>query len=344
MSNKIGILLVAWALTVWTVVAEPLQVCATLPDFGDIAQFIGGEDVEVTVFVKGHDNPHFLEARPSFIFALSKADLLVLNGLELEIGWLPPVIKGARNGNIRPSGSGYLDLGLGVRPKHDHGHDATQGALDRSHGDVHPSGNPHYAIDPVYGLRAGELITARLCELRPERAEAFRQRHKKWAQSLTAAMVGTTLAGKYDAAKLAQLYEHNRLDDFLQQTGEQTTLGGWLQKLRPYAGQKVVVDHSAYLYLTERYRLETVASLEPKPGVTPTTRHLREVVAAMQREGVQVILTTGYSPSRYAEFVAKKTGARIVNLAHQVGSQSGAETYEKACAYNVDAICVGFKR
>jgi zinc/manganese transport system substrate-binding protein len=140
---------------------EPLRVCATTPDLGALASAVGGDLVAVTTFVKGAEDPHFLEARPNMIRAASRADALIEVGLELEIGWLPLIVDNARNEAILPGAPGRIDAStvidkLGV----------PQGTVDRSRGDVHAGGNPHFCADPVCGLRIARLLRDRFTALR----------------------------------------------------------------------------------------------------------------------------------------------------------------------------------
>src|SRR5688572_4730545 len=125
---------------------KKLNVVATLPDYGAIAAAIGGDKIAVTTLARGTEDPHFVDAKPSFLRVLNRADLLIEGGAELEIGWLPPLVAGARNKAIVPGGSGNLMLSKYVRLL-----EVPAGPIDRSMGDVHPSGNPHFNLDPLNG-------------------------------------------------------------------------------------------------------------------------------------------------------------------------------------------------
>jgi len=133
--------------------ADPLRVCATTPDLGSLVREVGGSDVSVTVFAKATEDPHFVEPRPSFVVNLRDADLLVVVGLDLEIGWLPPLVLAARNRAILAGGRGYLDASAAIDPD-----EVPTVAIDRSMGDVHPLGNPHYLTDPLKGLEVAALV------------------------------------------------------------------------------------------------------------------------------------------------------------------------------------------
>ncbi len=145
-----------------------LKVVSTVPDLGELAREIGGERVSLTTLVKGTQDPHFVDARPSMALALNQADLLLHVGMQLEVGWLPPLLNGARNSKILPGAPGYLDCSTFI-----HAVEVPTGAPDRAHGDIHPGGNPHYWIDPRRISRVAVGIAARLSQLDPENSEHY---------------------------------------------------------------------------------------------------------------------------------------------------------------------------
>ena len=310
--------------------AEPLRVCATVPELGSLAQEVGGADVAVTVFTKGTESPHFTVPKPSYIKALNVCNAYVQIGLELEIGWAPVLLQSARNAAILPGGTGFIDASqvisaLGV----------PSGQIDRSMGDVHPGGNPHYLLDPLNGLRVAALLRDRLTSLRPEAGQHFAARYADFRQRLGAALVGEALSRKYDFEKLALLAEHGRLIAFLDSQGDTALLDGWLGLARPLAGLKIVAEHDAWSYFAARFGLQLVAFLEPVPGVPPTTSHLGTVIERMRAEQVGVVITIAYFDPRYARFVSEKTGAVVLPLAHQAGARPGTGDYLSMIDYNV---------
>jgi ABC-type Zn uptake system ZnuABC Zn-binding protein ZnuA len=310
------------------VAAQPLRVVATVPDLGSLAQSIGGEDVEVTTLVKGPQDPHFLEPRPSFIRAMHEADLFVMVGMELEVGWVPPLLSSARNPAILPGGAGHLDASRAIAPI-----EVPQGTVSRAMGDVHPYGNPHYLTDPVNGLRVAALLRDRLAELRPERAAAFAERYRRLAADLSTRLVGSQASGR-EPEELVRAVEDGRLEAFL--GGPPTE--GWLGELHGAGARNAVEDHKLWEYFARRFGLRPVATLEPLPGIAPTTRHLAEVVDEMERDGVDLILSSVYFDPRHARWVAERTGARIVPLAHQVGARESAVDYLSTVDYNVRVL------
>jgi ABC-type Zn uptake system ZnuABC Zn-binding protein ZnuA len=310
--------------------ARPLRVAVTLPDLGSLVREVGGDQVAVTVFAKGTEDPHFVEAKPSFIKTLSEADLFIEGGMEGEMGWVPPLLQNARNAKVLPGARGFLDASTAITPL-----DVPSGPVDRSMGDVHPAGNPHYLPDPINGLRVARLIRDKLIELRPERQRYFEEQYASFRQQLGAALVGEALAKKYDVEKLALLFEAGKLGDFLKSQGEEPLLGGWFGVMTPYRGAKVVADHNTWPYFARRFGISVIGFLEPKPGLPPTTKHLNELIETMRAQGVKVILANPYFDPRFAQFVAERTGAQVVSMAHQVGARAGTNDYIAMVDYDV---------
>ena len=310
--------------------AKPIHVCTTVPELGSLTREVGGDQVSVTVFAKGTEDAHFVEAKPSFIKVLSQCNLYVQVGMDLEIGWAPVLLQNARNGVVLPGAPGYLDASRVISPL-----EIPTGPVDSSMGDVHPLGNPHYLLDPLNGLKVARLLRDKLIELRPERKAYFEDRYASFSQRLGIALVGERLAKKYDIEKLAILFERGRLGSFLKQQGEESLLGGWLGLMLPYRGAKAVDDHNMWPYFARRFGIEVIGHMEPKPGIPPTTSHLRDLVERMKAEGVKVVLASSYYDPRHARFISQNTGEKVVNLAHQVGAREGTDNYLAMFDYNI---------
>jgi ABC-type Zn uptake system ZnuABC Zn-binding protein ZnuA len=282
--------------------AASLCVVATTPDLGALAREIGGENIELTVLARPSDDPHFIEAKPSFIKALSRADVFIQTGMELEVGWAPVLLRGARNARIAPGKPGYIDASAVISPM-----GVPTGALDRSHGDVHAAGNPHYLLDPRAGRAVASLLRDRFSALQPVNASLFAQRYENFLQ---------------------------RLDE---------AESRWEERLAPYRGAKVVTDHDLWIYFADRFGIEIAGHLEPKPGVPPTSRHLQAIIAHMNRNNIRVIIASPYFDERHANFVARHTRARIARLAHQPVSRPGSDGYIGMIDYNVSALVVALE-
>lgn len=316
-----------------TAQGRPLNVCASVPDLGSLATDIGGPSVAVSVFCKPNDDPHFVEAKPSFIKTLASADLLVFTGMDLEIGWLPAIVTGSRNARVQPGTQGSLDVSGVITPL-----EVPTGVVDRSMGDVHPAGNPHFMLDPVCGLKVAAAIRDRLVALRPEAAQDFKDRFAAFRQRLGEACVGAELAKKYEFEKLAVLFERGKLGSFLDGRNDGDKLGGWLKAMLPHHGAKAVGEHNLYPYFAKRFGIEVVGFFEPKPGVPPTTRHLTELLKIMRSGNVKLILSAPYYDKKHATFMAQHAGARVAEIAHQVGSRPGATDYVAMIDGNVKQV------
>jgi ABC-type Zn uptake system ZnuABC Zn-binding protein ZnuA len=321
------------------VLAERLKVCATVPDLGNLVQEVGGDQVSVTVFGRGQENPHFIEAKPSFIKATSEADLFVQLGLEMEVGYVPPILANARNGRVLVNGTGFLDASKAIEPL-----EVPTGPIDRSMGDVHSTGNPHYLTDPLNGLKVAALLRNKLTELRPEKKEYFTGRYDDFRKRMAKAMVGDKLAEKYEFEKLALLAEHGKLTDFLKSQKAEPLLGGWLGTMTQYYGTKFADEHSLWPYLARRFGLQCVGHMEPVAGVSPTTKHIGALVAKMKAEEVPLILHAAYYDMKHSKLVAGSTGAKIVSVAHQVGAVKGTDDYLKMVDLNVRAIAEALRQ
>lgn len=265
--------------------AAKLQVVTTTTDLAAIAAAVAGEHAEVTAITAGDQDPHFVDAKPSFLVKLQRADLFVQVGLELEIGWAPNLLTNARNARIQPGGPGFVDASAGIARLQ------VPGAADRTMGDIHAYGNPHYWLDPANGHVIAGNIAAGL-----KRVDAAH-------------------AADYEA-RLAAFGA--RLDE---------ALARWRLQAAPLAGLPVVAYHNAYPYLEQRFGFRVTAFVEPKPGIPPSGRYIAELVEAMKRDGVKVILTAPFYDQRTARLVAEQTGATIVTLAPSVGGVAGTDDY-----------------
>lgn len=281
-----------------------LNVVTTLPDFADIARQIGGDKVEAFAIVKGYQDPHFVDPKPSYIIKLQKADMFVYAGLDLEIGWVPPLLEGARNANILPGAKGNVDASKGV-----HLVEVPTGdpATLRAQGDIHVYGNPHYWLDPIRGRQIAQNIFEGLARLRPEDEAFFKQ----------------------------------NLEAFLKKIDEKEAQ--WQKMLAPYVGAKIVAFHNSWPYFDERFGFDIIAFVEPKPGIPPTPKHLAGVIDKMNQTGTKVIIIEPYYSKKPCELIAAKTGAKIVGFATSVDGQPEVKTYFDIFDYNLKKLVAAFQ-
>src|SRR5882724_5037429 len=296
--NKVSSFLIVCALVFLAPAAQAkLEVVATTPDFGSIATEIGGSRASVTLLAKATEDPHFVDAKPSFIVKLNRADAVIEGGAELELGWLPPLLDGARNPKLETGKPGYISAAQGVQLLE------VPSTLDRSKGDIHAAGNPHYMVDPLNAKIVAQHIADSFCALDAKSCDAYRANLKKFTTALD--------------AKLAE----------------------WQRMLEPFKGQQLVAYHNSWLYFGERFGLKIDLFLEPKPGVPPTPTHLAEVITKMKEDKVHVIIVDPYLNRRTAETVAGKTGATVVDVTQFPGGVKGTEGgYIPLMDNNVNAV------
>jgi len=259
-----------------------LNVVATTADFGVLAEEIGGKAVKVTVLAKPTEDPHFVDAKPSFMVKLNRADLLIDGGAELELGWLPSLVQGARNRNIAKGQPGRLSAAEGMRLM------GIPTELDRSKGDIHAMGNPHFMVDPVRSRQVADRIADAFCGLDAKSCGLYR-------------------------ANLAEF--HRKLDAKLEE---------WESALSPFKGRSLVAYHDSWGYFAERFGLRLDLFLEPKPGIPPTPSHLAAVARQMKEENARVILLDPYVNRKTAERLAESTGAKVIDVTHFPGGVQGA--------------------
>ncbi len=280
--------------------AKKVKVVTTLADFASLAETIGGDRVDATSLAKGYQDPHFVEPKPSFILKLHEADLLIVAGLELEIGYLPPLLDQARNDAVRPNGKGYLDASIGCEIL-----EKPTEKVTRAMGDVHPYGNPHYWLDPQNGRVIARAIEAKLEALDPAGAEVLRRN--------------------------LQVFEA-RLNE---------AEARWAKTMAPFTGTKVVTYHRSWPNFAKAFKLDVVGYLEPKPGIPPTPQHKLEIINLMIAEKVPLILMEVYFDEKDPNFVASKSGARVVILPPSVGGVPSAKDYISLFDTNIDLLAKG---
>jgi ABC-type Zn uptake system ZnuABC Zn-binding protein ZnuA len=299
-----------------------VKVVAALPNLGSIAREIGGDRIDLTVIASGVQDAHFVDPKPSYIVKLRAADLLLVNGLDLEIGWIPPLAQGARNAKVVPGGPGYVDASTGIAVLE------IPTGLSRAEGDVHPYGNPHYLGDPVNAITVAQTIADALKKADPAGAPAYEDRRKAFVAHLDQALFGGALVDLAGGAKLEREAAAGTLDRFLDTpmggAPLKTKLGGWLGRLAPYRGRPIVTYHKDATYFANRFGIVVVDYIEPKPGIQPSARHLEELTSRLQHGDAKVVVTRPYNEHRSSDLLAQKTGVTIVTLPLEVGGDPKA--------------------
>lgn len=281
------------ALLLCGVAQAKLNVVTTIGDLGALAREVGGEHITVKVLAKPTQDPHFVDARPNLVVDVSNAQLLVINGLDLEVGWLGAILTSARNPAVQPGEIGHLDASTLVTPK-----EIPKAKLDRSMGDIHPGGNPHYLHDPWNAVAVAKGISERLARLDPEHATAYGANFERFKTALE--------------VKIAE----------------------WRAALAPFKGASVVTYHKSWIYFVEWAGLNQVAFVEPKPGLPPSAGHVTNVALVMKTRKVAAILQEEWYPAATSEQLAKMSGAKVARLPGQTkdGQSYAAHTDELVSA------------
>jgi len=291
---------IALALLVFAPAHAALKVVATTPEYAAVAAAVGGDHVTVSALAKPTEDPHFVDAKPSHVVTLNRADVLIEGGADLEAGWLPPLMEGARNPKIASGAPGHIRASEGIALLD------VPSVLDRSQGDVHAAGNPHFMMDPMNARVVAEHLAKALCA------------------------VDAAACGDYNA----------RLKTFL--AGLDAKMAEWQSALAPFKGTPIVTYHPTWRYFAARFGLVSDVYLEPKPGIPPSPPHLAEVMKAMGDRKIRVILVEPFQSRKTAEAVASRTGARVVDVCQFPGGLAGtANDYMALIDADVKAIVAG---
>jgi len=280
-----------------------LNVIATTEDLASIAREVGGDRITIESIAKGYQDPHFVEAKPSFILKLQKADLLIVVGRELEIGWLPPLIQQSRNGKIQVGAEGYLDASLTAQIL-----EIPNGNITRAMGDVHPFGNPHYWTDPENGKRIAKAIAEKLVQFRPNDRAVFEQRLADFTSRL-------------DAAEKR-----------------------WLAMMAPYKGTKMATYHRSFPNFAERFGLDIMGYVEPRPGIPPTPQHTLDLINEMKRQNVKLVLVEPYFDLKTPNAIGRDTSAQVLVMPPSVGGVKEVTDYFKLFDYDINLLVDAIKK
>src|SRR5687767_1098718 len=279
-----------------------LKVVTSTTDLWDIARAVGGNHVKVTSIGKGYEDPHFVQPKPSFILQLRSADVWAYVGLDLEIGWMPLLLDGARNSKIRAGAPGHVNVSPVVPVM-----DASR-AVDRSQGDVHPLGNPHYWLDPNNARKIAGLFRDRFSELDPKNSATYRSNTGAWEAKLSAA--------------------------------EQE----WRADLASIKDKPIVAWHTSWRYFAAYTGLRIVGFMEPKPGVPPSPSHLSSLVATMKQSGAKAIIMEPFYDRKTADKIARETGAKVLVVPPSVGGAKGLDDYIELMKANIRMVAAAVDR
>lgn len=303
---------------------DKIRVVAATTTLKSIADAVGGDQVDVTAIAAGVEDPHFVEPKPTYITLLSKAEVLLVNGLTLEVGWIPPLVQGSRNPRLNEGAPGFVDCSKGISAI-----ELPAAGTTRAEGDVHPLGNPHYQLDPIHAKTVAKTMADAFAQARPDAAKGFRERCDEFCRKIDAAMFGQELVDEMGADKLARMAESGELWDYIEKESLQDKLGGWMKTIAGARGKKFVTYHKNFSYFVQRFGIEVVEWIEPKPGIPPSAAHLVELVNVIKEQQVGAIARCPFNESKSSELLAEKTGARAFVVPIDVGGAEGTDDYFK---------------
>jgi zinc/manganese transport system substrate-binding protein len=273
-----------------------LRIATTTTDYADIARQIGQDKVEVHSVMKGPENVHNVMAKPTEMVYLNQADLFVHGGLDSE-PWRDNLLKGARNPRVMPGAGGYVDMSEGIALK-----DVPVGKVDRSMGDVHAYGNPHFQLNPQAAQKMAATLVRAMAQADPANGDFY----------------------KANAVKFIN---------------EMADLSRWMRaEFQPYAGLRVVTFHAAWDYFADAVPIHIVGTIEPKPSITPSPAQVRQIIDRMKEQNVRIVIVETYSDDKLARYVAEQAGAKCVRLPDHVLGVPEARNYQELFRYNVGAL------
>jgi len=261
-----------------------IKVVTTLPDVAEVVKAIGGNQVDVSSLLSGGTDPHFADARPDYILKVNRADVVCSVGLELEIGWLPKVLEKSGKAKVKAGGPGFCELGKSVKPL-----DLPQGVVNRSLGDVHPHGNPHFTLDPLKLAESGAEVVRVLSQVDSANAGMYQK--------------------NYDAFKKQMESLHAQIKSKVKK-------------------DKVMEYHKEFTYFFRAYGLESVGSLEEKPGMPPSATRIAEVAQMAKDNKIQVLFATPSAPHKTLERFQELSGIPVVTVPSYIQSSGNGNSIE----------------
>jgi zinc/manganese transport system substrate-binding protein len=319
-----------------------LNVVTTLPDYAFFANYVGDGRVRVKAIVRGDQDAHFIRPKPSFATALRKADVLVATGLDLEL-WAQTVIDSSGNSKIRSGQPGYVSAAAGMnlleKPK----------TMSRAEGGVHIYGNPHVTCSPIQMKVAAKNITTGLMKNDPTGKKQYQQNLNKLHREIDERLFGKKLVEMLGGETLCSLAEQGKLLSFLEEQSYEGRplieyLGGWMKKMLPLRGTPIVTYHKNWIYFVKLFELEEAGTVEPRPGIPPSPKHVAGLINLMRQRDIGIILAANYFDEQKIRTVASRTGAEAVIVPLYVGGARGTEDYFKLVDYWVEGLLKAAKK
>lgn len=318
--------------------AAQVEVVTTLPAYAAIAREIGGGHVRVQSIARGDEDAHFVKPKPSYALMLKRADLFVTTGLDLEL-WAPTLVDKSGNRQIRDGQPGFVAAHVGI-PKKD-----IPASASRQAGDVHIYGNPHLHTSPIAAKQIAANIAAGLQRVDPAHADGYRTGLEDFQRRIDIALYGEELLKLLDSGTLDPLARGGRLVSFLEEQEYEaepliSRLGGWMGRSLSFRGREIVAYHKNWIYFTDLFDLTIVDYVEPKPGIPPSARHVKELIDTIRDREIRVLLAASYFDPRQPEQIAERTGCKALIL--HLGPAGEIEGYFDLIDHWVDGLVEAF--
>ncbi|MFS4459461.1 metal ABC transporter substrate-binding protein [Bdellovibrio sp. HCB2-146] len=271
-----------------------IKVVTTLPDLAEVVREVGQGNVEVQSLLQGSEDPHYAEARPDFILKVNRADIVCSVGLDLEIGWLPKVLEKSGNAKVQDGGTGSCILGKTVKAV-----DIPTGVINRSMGDVHIHGNPHFYLSPLKLTEGADEVLRVLTTAMPDKKSELQKNYDSFKAKMQA--LQTKLQGQVKA-------------------------------------KKVMEYHKEYTYFFAAYGLSSAGSLEEKPGMPPSAARIAEVAKLAKEQKVAVLFASPSAPHKTLERFKELSGVPVVVVPSYVTNKESTNSIEKLQTLLVNSI------
>ena len=313
-----------------------LRVVTSLPDYAYFTSRIGGDRVEVKHIVRGDQDAHFIRPKPSFVTMVQKAELLIATGLDLEL-WLPTVVDKSGNGRIRSGQVGYVAAAQGMQLLE------KPSTLSRIEGGLHVYGNPHVTVSPLQMKVAARNIAIGLAKNDPEGQSLFAKNLKEIEEELDRRLFGEELLELLGSRTLTKLGMSGELVSFVTNNSYRGRplaeyAGGWLKKMLLLRSKPIVSYHKNWVYFLTLFEIEEAGTVEPKPGIPPSPKHVAELINTMRERDIRIILAANYFDEHKVRTIAESVGAVPVIVPLYVGGAPGAGDYFQLVDFWIDSL------
>ncbi len=315
-----------------------LNIICSFSDFATITEYIAGNRARVSYIASGEQDPHFVPPKPSYAVMLSKADMWIATGMDLEM-WSGTLLDKAHNPRIMDGEPGFVAAAQGVNVL-----EKVEFA-SRSEGDIHLMGNPHVNTGPLNWKVIAQNITIGLIKVDPANAALYQKNRDAFIDRVDRALFGDRLVDLFGGPTLSKMLENQTLFTFLERPYEggklSDQLGGWLKKAMPFRGMRIVTYHKNWSYFTNTFGLEVIGYIEPKPGIPPSAKHVQTMIDMIKSQNIKLMIIATYFEKRTAQMIEAKTGIRAVYLPLHVNAVAGVDDNFKLIDYLIDQINAG---